>query len=56
VAEFDGRPVNIQNLSDWRLGGYRDWLTQQEVLDLEKRLGENVAELNGEGMIGSAHF
>ena len=49
AAEFDGRPVNAQNLSDWRQGGYRDWVTQQEALELAQRLGEDTAELNAEG-------
>src|SRR5437868_4261034 len=27
---FDDAPVNPQNLSDWRHGGYEDWLRHQE--------------------------
>lgn len=27
---FGGRPINKQNLSDWRLGGYRDWLHSRD--------------------------
>jgi len=29
---FHGRPVSHGNLSDWRLGGYRDWLIRQDAL------------------------
>ncbi|MBI5820583.1 MAG: hypothetical protein HZA88_16575 [Verrucomicrobia bacterium] len=25
-AEFDGEPITAQNLSDWRAGGYKDWV------------------------------
>jgi hypothetical protein len=25
-AEFDGKPIRKQNLSQWRCGGYREWL------------------------------
>ena len=49
AAEFDGRPINGQNLTDWKLGGYRDWVAQQEALDLAERLGEDAAQLQAEG-------
>ncbi len=49
AAEFEGRPINAQNLSDWKQGGYRDWVTQQEALELAQRLGEDAAELQAEG-------
>ena len=32
-AEFAGRPIREQNLSDWRKGGYRDWLAQRLALE-----------------------
>src|SRR5215212_5329713 len=31
---FDGRPVRAQNLSDWRQGGYREWLEIQHAAEL----------------------
>lgn len=31
ARSFEGRPVNAQNLSDWREGGYRDWLRGVEA-------------------------
>ena len=49
AAEFVGRPINAQNLTDWKQGGYRDWLAQQEALELAQRLGEDAAELAEEG-------
>jgi len=48
AAEFDGRAINAQNLSDWKRGGYRDWIAQQEALELAERLGEDTAELTAE--------
>ena len=45
AADFGGRPLNAQNLSDWRRGGYRDWLAQQEAMELTHRLAEDAAEL-----------
>jgi len=33
AAEFDGQAINDVNLSNWKLGGYRDWETQQEALE-----------------------
>ena len=45
AADFGGKPVREQNLSEWKQGGYRDWVTQQEALELAARLGEDAAEL-----------
>lgn len=30
VDVFDGKPINAENLSAWRLGGYADWLEKQD--------------------------
>lgn len=30
-AEFDGRPIREQNISEWRKGGYRDWKLQEDA-------------------------
>jgi hypothetical protein len=30
ATEFRGKAINGQNLTEWRQGGYRDWLAQQE--------------------------
>jgi len=32
AAEFKGRPVRNQNLSEWRKAGHQDWLNTQEAL------------------------
>jgi hypothetical protein len=45
VAErFNGRPVSEQNLSDWRQGGYEEWLAYQ---DLVAQAGELAANRRG---------
>ena len=49
AAEFEGRPINAQNLSDWKQGGYREWVLQQEALELAERLAEDAVELQVEG-------
>jgi hypothetical protein len=36
---FNGQPVSQQNLSQWRLGGFRDWLLRKQA---EEVLGEFV--------------
>src|SRR5215475_4964078 len=28
AADFDNRPITKQNLSEWKQGGFRDWLLQ----------------------------
>ena len=49
AAEFGGRPIREQNLSEWRQGGYREWVAQQEALEMAGRLGEEAAELRQKG-------
>ena len=45
---FQNRPVSEKNLSEWRQGGYQDWLRQQNTLALASRLVEHSGELAGE--------
>lgn len=45
AAEFQASPVNEQNLSNWRKGGYQDWLKQQERRNLVRELTANAEEL-----------
>jgi hypothetical protein len=49
AAEFGGKPIREQNLSEWKQGGYRDWAAQQEALEIAQRLGEDATEWNAEG-------
>ena len=35
---FHGRPVNHANFSEWKLGGYRDWLLRQNALEFARNL------------------
>jgi hypothetical protein len=46
AAEFDGQPINETNLSNWKLGGYRDWEAQQEALEAVRRFGADAVELS----------
>jgi hypothetical protein len=32
AAQFNGQPIVQQNLSAWKLGGYRDWVEEQSAL------------------------
>src|SRR5882757_7407000 len=42
---FNGAPVNRQNLSDWRQGGYQDWLRHQERELRIQRIAEQGRQL-----------
>jgi DNA repair exonuclease SbcCD ATPase subunit len=44
--QFGGRPVNEQNLSEWKQGGYREWLRQQETRSLVSNLTEQSDDLD----------
>ncbi len=43
--EFDGRPINAQNLSDWKQGGFREWQRHREVADRLASLVERSQDL-----------
>jgi hypothetical protein len=48
AAQFGGRPINEQNLSEWKQGGYEDWLRHQEDCAHARMLTENACELEKE--------
>jgi len=46
ASEFEGRPINEQNLSEWKAGGYREWVVLQETIELVKHMDSDASELN----------
>jgi hypothetical protein len=48
ATEFGGKPIREQNLSEWKQGGYRDWVAQQEALEWAERLREDGAKWDAE--------
>jgi hypothetical protein len=47
ARDFDSRPINDQNFSDWKQGGFIDWQRQQETRDRLRGLAEFAADLSG---------
>jgi len=45
-AEFASQPVSEMNLSNWRLGGFRDWEAQQEALAAVRQFGADADEIS----------
>jgi len=45
AKNFDGRPINEQNLTDWRQGGYEEWLARQDILAQAAELAASHREL-----------
>ena len=45
---FDGRPITEQNLSEWKQGGYQEWLRHQENLEWARNAVEEAEELAGD--------
>jgi hypothetical protein len=45
ARDFAGRAVSEQNLSEWKQGGYRDWLARQDVLAQVRELTADAGEL-----------
>jgi len=44
--DFASRPVTPQNLSEWRQGGFQDWLRAQRTLDLARDMAEQADSLD----------
>lgn len=42
---FHEQPISAQNLSEWRLGGYQDWLKRQEEVERLKDLSDYALRL-----------
>lgn len=47
TADFGGRAINEQNLSDWKLGGFEEWREQQESFDLASGILEEAKARDG---------
>jgi hypothetical protein len=45
AEDFGGKPIREQNLSEWRKGGFRDWLVEHAAVDLVKRVTADADEL-----------
>lgn len=43
---FAGRPINEQNLTEWKQGGYQDWLRDEETRERVQRLAERAQDLD----------
>lgn len=55
--QFNGDPINDQNLTNWRQGGYADWLRRDEKNNRLRLLAEHcrsAAESGGDVLQGSA--
>ncbi len=48
AAEFGGRAINEQNLSEWKQGGFAEWDRQQEARAWARKLAEESEELEAE--------
>jgi hypothetical protein len=48
AAEFGGRSINEQNLSDWKQGGFEDWLRHQEARAWARTLAEEEEDLKAD--------
>lgn len=49
---FHGRPISEHNISEWRHGGYQDWLHDLETRARVIQLTEKYEHLDSEGCLG----
>lgn len=45
ATDFNGRAISEQNLTEWKQGGYQDWLARQETLACARELTADAGEL-----------
>jgi hypothetical protein len=45
---FDGVPISPQNLSEWRQGGFREWLLRQELIEHACQASDYADDLDDE--------
>jgi len=50
AEHFDGRPINEGNVSEWRTGGFEEWLTLRAFLDEARILSENSGQIADTGI------
>jgi hypothetical protein len=55
AGQFDGRPITQQNLSAWKLGGFRDWERFQESRLEARTFLEEAGEFLDSGQEGEAN-
>jgi hypothetical protein len=48
AEEFGGRPINEQNLTEWKQGGFEDWLRHQEARAWIREVRDESATLEAE--------
>jgi len=46
AEEFEGEPINKQNLSAWRLGGFVEWMETDDLFKLAFGFNDQMAEIN----------
>ncbi len=44
-AQFNGAPVNKQNLSEWRMGGFQEWLLRRDLYAQSQDVAEAFEEM-----------
>ena len=49
AERFGGSPVNEQNLSEWKQGGFAEWQARQETLGEVREAARDAEELGREG-------
>jgi hypothetical protein len=47
AAQFQNAPITPQNLSEWRQGGFREWLLRRELTQHAESLDETAVQVKG---------
>src|SRR6266567_99526 len=55
AEQFAGRPISEQNLSEWKAGGYLEWLNRQDTLDQARELAADADDLRSAAETAGQH-
>src|SRR5580692_8365246 len=53
AESFQGKPVTEQNLSEWKAGGFAEWVQRQEFLEQARELAEEAEDLRAVSTAGN---
>jgi len=58
AAEFAGKPMRVQNLSEWRQHGYQQWLGRRQAWEMAQEMNSTPSQPRTDQMAGwvTAHY
>jgi hypothetical protein len=55
TRSFEGRPLNEQNISEWRRGGFAEWQTKREFFEHVREMAHDASDLEENAALMADH-